>query len=189
MYATISLPLLNLTNTHFLLAELGFLGFLIKVFNTTPFSMGLPLRGFLGALTFLWGPFKCICSSVLPLIHRLSVGFELIFINDTRKPWYYFKTCEQHLVVLLKDRRRHFHWLSKHRNSYIDKPNKLEKNPWKTIIQIQHLPAFLLEFINCDVNRKTFCNIEVIFDDKSFRLLQDDCDYLFFNRLITWRRK
>lgn len=60
IYATISLPFDSRTNTHFLLAELGFFGFLISVFRTTPFANGLPFRGFLDGRFFMWGPVRCI---------------------------------------------------------------------------------------------------------------------------------
>lgn len=46
MYATISFPVESRTRTHFRFAELGFFGFLTRVFNTTPLAKGFPSRGF-----------------------------------------------------------------------------------------------------------------------------------------------
>ena len=40
-----SFPLESRTRTHFLLAEFGFLGFLIRVFKTTPFKWGAKPTG------------------------------------------------------------------------------------------------------------------------------------------------
>lgn len=62
-YATISLPVVSRTNTHLRLAELGFLGFLISVFRTTPLAKGLLTKGFLFLRIFWIGPVRCICCS------------------------------------------------------------------------------------------------------------------------------
>lgn len=79
-WANISFPLLKRTSTHFRLAEFGFLGFFISVFNTIPFNIGtLYPRGFFDG----FGCLGFILWRISSVRDRVAVESEKIHSGDT----------------------------------------------------------------------------------------------------------